>query len=148
MGAIEVVTLDAAATVVVDARAAPGGVGAVVRPLFDEVYAVLPRGGLGGDNVILYRSVDGELVLEVGVTTPHGHGELGGRVRPSTLPAGTVARTVHRGPYDGLGAAHDRVVAWCVAEDRARAGCFWERYGDWRQDPAELETEVAHLLTV
>jgi hypothetical protein len=33
-----------------------------------------------------------------------------------------------------------------AASGRALAGPRWEVYGDWRDDPAELETEVYYLL--
>jgi effector-binding domain-containing protein len=71
---------------------------------------------------------------------------LTGRVVASSLPAGTVAKTVHWGTYDGLGRAHDAVRAWCHARDRPRAGPWWEVYGPHRDDPAEVWTEVYYLL--
>jgi effector-binding domain-containing protein len=83
--------------------------------------------------------------VEVGVqvTGPFAGGD--GCV-PSELPAGEVASTVHRGPYHLLGEAHRAVQAWCAANGRSMAGPRWEIYGDWREDPAELETEVCYLL--
>jgi effector-binding domain-containing protein len=71
---------------------------------------------------------------------------LDGPVIESSLPAGEAAWTVYRGPYEQLGAAHDRVKRWCAEQGRPLAGPKWEIYGDWREDPAELETEVYHLL--
>jgi effector-binding domain-containing protein len=71
---------------------------------------------------------------------------LTGRVVASSLPTGTVAKTVHWGPYDGLGAAHDAVIRWCRAGGRQRAGPRWEVYGPHRHDPAEVWTEVYYLL--
>jgi effector-binding domain-containing protein len=49
---------------------------------------------------------------------------LTGRVMASSLPAGQVAVTVHRGPYAGLMAAHRAVTGWCSAQGYrpARAG--------------------------
>jgi hypothetical protein len=38
------------------------------------------------------------------------------------------------------------VVRWCAEQGRPLAGPRWEIYGDWREDPAELETEVYYLL--
>ena len=54
--------------------------------------------------------------------------------------------TVHRGRYEELRRAHDTVMQWCAAEGRRLAGPRWEVYGDWREDPAELETGVYYLL--
>ena len=49
--------------------------------------------------------------VEVGVQVD-GPFVASGRVTPSQLPAGSVATTVHRGAYDGLGAAHEAVRAF------------------------------------
>ena len=83
--------------------------------------------------------------VEVGVQVtrsfmPSGH------VVPSRLPGGRVARTVHRGAYDRLSEPHRAVREWCTARGLVLAGPRWEIYGDWREDPAELETEVCYLL--
>jgi hypothetical protein len=40
-----------------------------------------------------------------------------GRVIPSSLPAGQVATTIHRGPYDGLEAARNAVHARLVVTE-------------------------------
>jgi effector-binding domain-containing protein len=69
-----------------------------------------------------------------------------GRVIASSLPAGEVAMTLHRGPYAKLDRAHDAVLSFCRARGRALAGPRWEIYGHWREDPAELETAVHYLL--
>jgi effector-binding domain-containing protein len=105
--------------------------------LLDEVRSVA-----AGRNVMLYR--DATPVVEVGVLasgfTPHG------RVVASALPAGTVARTVHRGPYAGLGAAHRAVLEWCAGHGHVPTGMRWEVYGPHRDDPAQLETEICWQL--
>jgi effector-binding domain-containing protein len=113
--------------------------------LLDEVYAFVRSGGTTqtGHNVMLYR--DDVPNVEVGVQVD-GPFAPSGRVVPSELPAGRVASTVHRGPYDGLGAAHQAVLQWCAAHEHPLTGTRWEVYGDWREDPRELETEVCHLL--
>ena len=83
--------------------------------------------------------------VEVGVEL-HVPCPLTGRVAASTLPAGRVAMTVHRGPYAGLAAAHRAVLDWCAAQGRRPAGPRWEVYGPHRDDPAEVWTEVYYLL--
>jgi effector-binding domain-containing protein len=113
--------------------------------LLDEVWACLRAGGVdqGCRNVMLY--LDDVPHVEVGVelTQPCA---LTGRVVASTLPAGTVAKSVHWGTYDGIGGAHDAVKRWCRKRDRPRAGPWWEVYGPHRDDPAEVWTEVYYLL--
>ena len=113
--------------------------------LLDEVYAFVGAGGAtqDGHNVMLY--LDDVPNVEVGIQVA-GPFEPGDRVVPSELPAGEVASTVHRGPYDALEEAHVAVKAWCLSRRHALTGVRWEIYGDWREDPAELETEVCYLL--
>jgi effector-binding domain-containing protein len=113
--------------------------------LLDQVYECVQTLAPGdrGHNVMLY--LDDRPAVEVGVEvrvpfTPTGD------VVASVLPAGPAAVAVHRGPYDQLGTAHDAVWEWCKANDRRPAGPRWEIYGDWHEDPAQLETEVYYLL--
>jgi effector-binding domain-containing protein len=113
--------------------------------LLDEVYAFVRGGGAtqNGHNVMLYR--DDVPNVEVGVEVAEAF-EPTGRVVPSVLPAGQVATAVHRGPFDGLDEAHVAIKAWCLSHRHALTGVRWEIYGDWREDPAELETTVRYLL--
>ena len=113
--------------------------------MLDEVYAFVRGGGEAQDgrNVMLYR--DDVPNVEVGVQVA-GPFTAAGRVVPSSLPAGLVATTVHPGPYDGLDAAHQAVLAWCAAHGHRLQGTRWEIYGDWREDPAELQTQVCYLI--
>jgi effector-binding domain-containing protein len=113
--------------------------------LSGEVWACLRAAGVtrGCRNVMLYRDdvphveVGVELLVECPLT---------GRVVASSLPAGRVAMTVHRGPYTGLGAAHQAVQEWCVQRAVPLAGPRWEVYGPHHDDPAMCWTEVAYLL--
>jgi effector-binding domain-containing protein len=113
--------------------------------LLDEVYAFIRRGGASqnGHNVMLYR--DDVPNVEVGVEVAEPF-EPAGRVIASVLPGGPVATAVHRGPYDSLDEAHVAIKAWCLSHRHSLTGVRWEIYGDWREDPAELETTVRYLL--
>jgi effector-binding domain-containing protein len=113
--------------------------------LLDEVYAFLKTSGVTkeGHNVFVYKDDQPNVEIGVQVDAPFAPK---GRVVPSALPAGEVAMTVHRGPYDKLGDAYDAVVRWCADNRRAMTRTRWEIYGDWREDPSELETEVHWLL--
>jgi effector-binding domain-containing protein len=118
----------------------------VWKALLDEVHATVVWGDVSrpkGRNVMLY--LDDTPRVEVGVELDQP-AEVSGRVVRSHLPAGPVAVTVHRGPYDGLGGAHDAVHAWCRAEGLTLAGPRWEVYGHWHEDPAQVETEITYLL--
>ena len=64
----------------------------------------------------------------------------------STLPAGAVATTRHRGSSTGLGEAHETVRNWVADHGRRLAGPRWEVYGPHRDDPAELWVDVSYRL--
>jgi effector-binding domain-containing protein len=116
------------------------------KPLLDEVWACLRASGIerGCPNVMLFR--DDVPHVEVGVELRRPC-LLTGRVVASTLPAGEVAMTVHKGPYAGLASAHRAVLDWCAETGRRPAGPRWEIYGPHAADPAELATEVYYLLS-
>lgn len=115
------------------------------RELLDEVWTCLHAGGVdrGCRNVMLYWDdvPHVEVGVELSVPCP-----LTGRVVASTLPAGQVGMTVHRGPYAGLAEAHRAVLDWCVAQGWQPAGPRWEVYGPHSDNPAEVWTEIYYLL--
>jgi effector-binding domain-containing protein len=72
-----------------------------------------------------------------------------GRVKPSQLPAATVARTVYHGAYEGLGAAWGEFIAWIAAEGHTPGPDLWECYvagPDSSPDPASWRTELNRPL--
>jgi effector-binding domain-containing protein len=72
-----------------------------------------------------------------------------GRVKPGTLPAKRVARTVYKGPYEGLGAAWGELEAWMKAEGHKPADDLWEFYvagPESSPDPAGWRTELNRPL--
>ena|SRR5919201_563324 len=112
--------------------------------LLDQVYSVVRSlDQQRWQNVMLY--LDDQPSVEVGVLLEVPF-DGDGRVVASQLPAGDVATTVHRGPYEGLGDAHEAVIGWCAAQDLARTGIRWEIYGHWHEDPQQLETEICWQL--
>jgi effector-binding domain-containing protein len=117
----------------------------VWRELSGEVWACLRAGGVarGCPNVMLYLDDRPRVEIGVWLRVPC---ELTGRVTNSLLPAGRVATTVHRGPFQDVGKAHRAVIDWCAAHGERPTGVRWEVYGPHRDDPAELMTEVFWLL--
>ena len=114
------------------------------RGLLDEVWACLRAADVHhARNVMLY--LDDVPHVEVGVASAAAV-PLTGRVVTSAMPGGPLAMTTHRGSYAGLGAAHQAVKDWCVANGRPRAGPWWEVYGPHRDDPSEVWVEVYYLL--
>jgi effector-binding domain-containing protein len=148
MPEVTVATVPAQTTAVVRQATTWAEFPRIWRPALDEVYAWLDRSGLRAsqrwNNIMLY--LDDVPNVEVGVliAQPFSPDEP---VVGSQLPAGAVASAVHRGPYEGLGAAHDAVHAFCREHGLALAGPRWEVYGHWHDDHAQLETAVHYLLT-
>ncbi len=65
------------------------------------------------------------------------------RVRPSRLPGGEVATTVHIGPYDEMAPAYDALVSWISREGGTPLGDPWETYLDEPdRDPATWRTVI------
>src|SRR4051794_5444339 len=100
-----------------------------------------------GRHVALY--LDNQINVEIGVELEvpfAGHGE----VVASALPSGTVATTVHFGPYNQLHAAHRAIRDWCTNHAHALDGRNWEIYGHWldawNKDPSQIRTDVFYLL--
>jgi effector-binding domain-containing protein len=72
-----------------------------------------------------------------------------GRMKPGTRPAATMARTVYRGGYEGLGAAWGTFDAWIKAEGHKAAQDLWERYVNGPEsgtDPTTYRTELNRPL--
>ena len=114
--------------------------------LLGEVWDCLRAGGIhrGCRNVMLY--LDDVPNVEVGVLLDQPC-PLTGRVRAAALPAGTAATTVHRGPFQDVGQAHDAVVGWCAAHGHRLRGIRWEIYGPHDDDSTRQWTEVSWLLS-
>jgi len=72
-----------------------------------------------------------------------------GRMKPGMWPATRVARTVHRGGYEGLGGAWGRLEEWIKAEGHTSAPDVWERYVKGPEsgpDTATYRTELNRPL--
>ena len=108
------------------------------KPALDQVWSFLKvTGGMRpGHNLFLYHHPEHRndpMNIDFGVQVAHAF-ERVGDVRCVETPVGEVAKTVHVGPYDRLGDAHDAIHAWCVAHKRKIGGASWEIYGDWNND--------------
>lgn len=72
-----------------------------------------------------------------------------GRVKPGQLPAARVARTIYRGPYEGLGAAWGEFGAWIASQGLTPGPDLWEVYAvgpESSPDPANWRTELNRPL--
>lgn len=120
-------------------------------PLFDRAYGQVAAVvsdqaiGIAGPAFALYHREPGETVdLEIGF--PVGRAvRPDSQVRPGELPAGRVARVVHRGAFDQLGASWGRLRSWIAEQGLTPGGQFWEVYltePSPEMDPADLRTEL------
>lgn len=78
-----------------------------------------------------------------------GRLEPTGRLELGELPAATVARTIYRGPYEGLGSAWGEFNAWIEESGHTPRSDLWESYRlgpESGSDPAEWETELNRPL--
>jgi effector-binding domain-containing protein len=108
--------------------------------LLDQVYSVVRElDQKSWQNVMLYR--DDQPSVEVGVLLDVPF-EGDGRVVASELPAGDVATTVHRGPYEGLHDAHEAVIGWCASQGLERTGVRWEIYGHPDPETDQVDVEI------
>jgi effector-binding domain-containing protein len=132
------------------ATVAISGIARAWKPALDQVWAFLKTNGeLGpGHNLFLYHHPEHRnepMNIDFGVQVARAFDQQG-NIRCIETPVGEVARTVHVGPYDQFGDAHNAIRAWCAANNRKIAGASWEIYGDWKDDPALLETTIKYLL--
>jgi effector-binding domain-containing protein len=68
-----------------------------------------------------------------------------GEVRPGSLPAGRVARTIHAGSYEALGASWGELAGWIHQQGLTPGADLWEIYVTEPtpdMDPTELRTEL------
>jgi effector-binding domain-containing protein len=123
----------------------------VMGPGIGELMATLASQGMTPAGPVLchhLRMSSDRFVFELSV--PVGQAvKATGRVKPGQLPAATVARTVHHGPYQGLAGAWEEFEAWIAAQGRTSGPSLWEVYLTDPQknpDPATWRTELNRPL--
>ena len=122
-----------------------------LRNFFDRSFATLATTlsaqeiAIAGPAFGLYRNApDDGFDLEVGFPTDRAV-EPAGDVVPSSLPAGRVARFVHRGSFDGLSASWQQLQSWIEEQGLTRQPMWWEVYvtePSPDMDPRDLRTEL------
>jgi effector-binding domain-containing protein len=118
---------------------------------FGAIMAQTQAGGaqIAGPPFCYYPGEMGE-EFDVVVCMPVAPGaEAGAGVALETVPGGTFASTVHRGPYSTMGETYGALQAWMEANGRQPAGPPREVY---LTDPAtvpqsELLTEIGWPVT-
>src|SRR3990167_5264997 len=109
------------------------------RARLDAELPSLDTGTLGLTCTRWLPPQGGALDMEMGTIVARRI-EAQGEIVPSELPAGRAVHSVMIGPFDGMGAAWQRLFDWCQAEKLKPAGINWEVYGPSPTDPAQQET--------
>ena len=113
-----------------------------------EVWSFIRSAGLQrpGRHTALYLD-DGFVEVGAEVSEAFTGNE---RIHCAQLPGGSVATTVHLGPYARLKDAHEAIREWCATHGHRFSGTCWEIYGHWEEnwntDPSKIRTDVFHLL--
>ena len=146
----EVVEVEAAPTAVLRATTTHADLHLTIGRLLDPVWEFLRSDTVQPPlvphhNIVLYHGsgTRPEFEVEVGVRVdrPFPDEDASG-VQCSALPAGRAARVVHTGPYNRMRDSYAVLTAWIEAQGLRGTGTSWEIYGDHREDPEELETEL------
>ena len=155
----EIITTEAQPAAVIHVTVLRNRIREVMGPAIEEVIGAVSDQGIGPRGPVFahhLRLSAEEFDFEVGVPVD-GSVTPVGRVKSGELPAATVARTVYRGPYEGLHAA------WREFGERMRSGLgdgleaeglrpgptLWERYvvgPETSPDPADWRTELNQPL--
>ncbi|MFC4493408.1 GyrI-like domain-containing protein [Streptomyces ovatisporus] len=148
----ELVTVEQATTAVVRGVVPT----AELRNFFDDSFRELAAAvsvqqvAVQGPAFALYHGAPGETAdLEVGFVTDRPV-KPRGDVAAGSLPAARVARLLHLGPFDGLGASWGRLGAWIREQGLTPGEDLWECYltePSPDMDPDDLRTELNWPVT-
>ena len=134
---------------VVKRRARGAELSRVVVECCGLVWNALKAAGVKGAGRHVAVYFDDVVNLEVGVEIDSPFSGAGD-VLASVLPVGTVASTVHFGPYQKLVEAHAAVKVWCAKNGYELSGVRWEIYGhwveEWNKDASKIRTDVFWLV--
>jgi effector-binding domain-containing protein len=120
----------------------------VMGPAIREVMATIAAQGIAPIGPVFSRhlKIDPEIFdFEVGVPVAKPVAAAG-RVKPSSLPAARVARTVYRGPYEGLGAAWGEFERWLAAHGHTAAANLWEIYAAGPESSSDSKNWRTELI--
>jgi effector-binding domain-containing protein len=120
----------------------------VMGPAIREVMATIAAQGIAPIGPVFSRhlKIDPEIFdFEVGVPVAKPVAAAG-RVKPSSLPAARVARTVYRGPYEGLGAAWGEFERWLAAHGHTAAANLLEIYAAGPESSSDSKNWRTELI--
>jgi effector-binding domain-containing protein len=147
----EIVSTEARNTAVIRFTIPRDEIRHVMGPAIGEVIGAVSAQGIGPAGPVFsfhFRMDPDVFDFEVGVPVSAPVTPVG-RVVAGALPAARVARTVYRGPYEGLGSAWGEFNAWVKAEGLAPDETLWECYvagPESSPDPSAWRTELNRPL--
>ena len=116
-------------------------------PAVNELLAALAEQGVKPTGPLLsyHLKMPGE-VFDFEIAFPVDRAvKPAGRVFASEVPATTVARTIYRGPMEGLGSAWGELRNWMSENKHSTRPFLWESYlvgPDSIPDPAKWQTQL------
>ena len=108
----------------------PSEMRTVVGPGITELMKTVAAQGVGSGSpwfIHMLRMTPDTWEFEIGVPVKSPVAATG-RVKPGGLPAARVARTVHHGGYEGIGASWGEFDAWVKAHGHKPATDQWDVY--------------------
>jgi effector-binding domain-containing protein len=123
----------------------------VMGPGFQELMGTVAAQGIEMTGPAFshhFRMDPDEWDFEIGVPVKSPVAPAG-RVKPGSIPAAKVARTVYHGGYDGLAEGWGQFDAWMKTEGLVSTGELWEFYSAGPEsgpDPSKYRTELNRPL--
>lgn len=138
-------------TAVIRVTVPRGEIQSVMGPGIGELMAAVKAQGIGpaGPWFTHHLKMDPAIFdfeISVPVSAPVAPA---GRVVGGEMPAGKVARTIYRGPYEGLGEAWGEFGKWIAGRGHATREDLYECYvagPESSPNPAEWRTELSRPL--
>ena len=133
-------------TLVVRDKVAAEDVGPWLEAAFSEVARYMNARviQMAGPPFVRYLLMQGVFEIEAGFPTMMP-APVEGRLELSQLPGGSVAMTMHTGPYEALPAAFQVLTEWIAKHGYEQAGPHWEVYfTDPKEEPdqSKWQTQV------
>lgn len=128
-----------------------GEPGPDLAPAYREIITFMSEHGIerAAQPMAITRIRDGRgYAIEAAIPVALKDVEPSGRIQIGQSPAGRALHAVHRGPYDDVAVAYEKLAAWMAAHGFAGGRASWEQYmSDPKETPVEDRiTEIYFLL--
>jgi effector-binding domain-containing protein len=126
---IDIKSVQAKDTATVRETIAPDAITETLGRIYQAVHASLAKQGIkpNGAPFARYHEFGAQIDIEAGMPVERAI-LTDGNVKPSQLPGGLAAVTIHVGPYESLSGSYDAITAWMTNTGRVSNGGPWELY--------------------